>query len=135
MKSVLLLLLVCAVGFLAYQNNEKQQALKLIQEASEKQAEENQAKTQREQAETKAKTQKEQAQKLVSERDQLLRERETLTTERDEARQLLTAANNEIARLTHTTPKPQSWFERRIEKSTATLDAPPTPQPRPGFPR
>jgi len=118
MKSVLLLLLVCAVGFLAFQNNQKQQALKLVQESLEKEA-----------ADQQVRTQKEQAQKLVDERNALRRERDLLTSERDDARRQVTAANNEIARLTHTTPKPQSWFDRRIEQSTATLDAPTTPLP------
>jgi|GEM_PF-4787965 len=106
MKSLLLLLLIGAVSVLAFQNYQKGQSLARIQEAAQQEEEASRLK------------------KISDERTQYLRER-------DEARRQLVNANNEIARLTHTTPKPVSWIEKRVEESSAKLDGPVKPTPAP----
>lgn len=120
-KSLLLLLLVGAVVFLAYQNFEKQQALQRVANESAERESRRQASEMKEQvlkAEGAARAAADEVREIKQQLD-------TALAERDDARQQMVAANAEIARLTATTPKPLTWFEKRLE-NTRKLDAPPT---------
>lgn len=121
MKTLLPLLLIGAIAFLAYQNHEKQQTLQRIANEAE------QAEVSRKLADFKEQVRKAEAEanKVASERDGVKEQLDAALAERDDARQQVVAANAEIGRLTATTPKPVSWFEKRLNSATK-LDAPPT---------
>lgn len=126
MKALLILVLVGVVAFLAYRNHEKDQAVQML--ANEQAAKENV----RHEDEMQDKVRK-----AFAEKEAAVREAQILKRERDEARQEVTAANQEIARLTRTTPKPASWFERRLEENSGRLSSTPAPSNsprRPGAP-
>ncbi len=102
-------MLVGVITFLAYQNHEKKLTMEMMAN--------------------------EQASKDALQREEDLKEKvrkatveaQTLKQERDDARRQLVAANEEIARLTRTTPKPVTWFDKRIEENSGRLNATPAP--------
>lgn len=109
MKALLILVLVGVIAFLAYQNHEKKLTMEMMtNEQSSKDA------IQREE-DLKDKVRK------------ATMEAQTLKQERDDARRQLVAANEEIARLTRTTPKPVTWFDKRLEENSGRLNATPGP--------
>jgi uncharacterized protein (DUF3084 family) len=123
----LIALLLVALAMLAYQNNEKARSIAAFHEAEQKAAADHQLADLRE-AVRKVGSERNAADqarnKAEHERDQVLQERDQALHERDEARQQATVAAAEIGRLTNSTPKPQSWFEKRQAESGGKLDAP-----------
>lgn len=138
MKSLLTLLLIGAIAFLAYQNHEKELSIaRLAAEAS--QSEEahklSEAKDRARAAGEERDKLKRERDGIALERDAIAQERTVALAERDSARQEVVAARAEIARLTQTTPKPASWLEKRIEQSSNPLDPKGAPSSTLGRPR
>jgi hypothetical protein len=66
--------------------------------------------------------------KMQGERDTAIAERDAAIAQRDDARLQAQAAQNEIARLTNSTPRPLTWFEKR-QAETGKINAPATAAP------
>ncbi|MEQ1861551.1 MAG: hypothetical protein ABMA13_16640 [Chthoniobacteraceae bacterium] len=116
MKSLLLVAIFGAAAFLCWRAYENERTLR---EAARVQSEQQLADTTEQ-----ARMADEDGRR---ERDQLRGERDIAVRERDDARQQAVAAQTEIARLTNTTPKPENWFQKRLDQGSGKLDAPPAP--------
>jgi peptidoglycan hydrolase CwlO-like protein len=100
-KTLVILVLIVTLSFVAYRSHQqKLEVQAALEESVQREAEE-----------------KKKAETDVAK----------LKQERDEARQEVVAANAEIGRLTQTTPKPVSWFNKRIEESSERLTSKPAP--------
>lgn len=149
MKSLLLLLLIGCVVFLSYENHTKGVALRQLAESQEKSEESRRLAELQEQARKAGKerdlttrdfdTIKRQFDAMKGEFDAVKRELDsakmnlaTTTNERDDARRQVEAANAQIGRLTATTPKPATWFQKKLEGTTLidSTPKPSTPRPR-----
>ena len=126
-KALLYLVLIVAVGVLAYQNYQKNQQLTTMVEAQRD------AEALRTAASLKLEARKEATaraeaerdrDRAISDRDRAFDERDIAIRERDEARLVAANERDELARATNSTPRPLTWFEQRQAGTGAKLDAP-----------
>lgn len=101
MKTLLLLVLIAAGGFLYYRQTQQTLTDERAQRAAE-------------------------VADATKQIDELKQAKDKISKERDDARRQVVALNVEVGRLTNSTPKPSPWFEKRLEQGSARLDAPPS---------
>lgn len=131
MKSLLVVLLILMAGFLAYQNRTKQQAIESFRESEQIAETARQVEAAQQKARTEAQARLDadhERAKMQGERDAAIADRDAAIAQRDDARQQAQTLQNEIARLTNSTPKPLTWFQQRQAEGTK-INTPPTTAP------